>query len=867
MKQITEKSNKLKLFISYSHEDEKFIEKFENDISSLKNKVDVWRDRKIQVGENLKEEIQKNICSSDIICVFLSQNFLQSEECQKELQKAMQLKKENQSIHLCPIILSNCDWKNETELEHILALPTDAKPITTFSNENEAWNQVYKGITRIVDQELQIRKVEIKSSFFNDFLNSTEILSATHSQKTNLSLKDIFIYPQLKKYNDQKEKNELEYKDISSEDLVHELTKNKKILISGQDVSGKTTLCKKLFLELKEKHLIPIYLSKKINYQGHFKNVIEKEYEKQYKKTVDYKNINTNRVVLIIDDFHLLKNKQKIIDSLLKLKFDYQILTTDDIFTLNVSNGQYIKGYFQYQIRELDNFFRDKLIRKWLSVKNINNSTDENTFLKEVDQKTQQINDSLGKNIIYNGIMPSYPFVILSILSGLETLKKPINDKITSQGYCYEVLIYATLVKQNVTLDDIDTYLNFLTELSYAFFQSEEKINEEKYSHFLKEYEEKYFLTVPHDKIFDILSKAKLLLKDNFGYYYFNYPYIYYFFVARYISHKLSDNAIKNEVENIISNLHNDNNAYITIFLVHHSNDSFILEEILNFAKLLFNQFTPATLSKQETLFFDEQCKSIIQASLPNKPNDFNQERETQLQEIDELEKNNKKPDTNIETELSKNLRKSIRTVETMGQILKNRHGSLEKIYIKKILLEGINVHLRILSSFFGIIKHKDNQEACINYLKERIKLIAQKEGKEPTDDKLYKISEKIFWNLNFNVVQGLIHKIIHSIGSDKFFPLIDEVCDKKGTPVSQIIKQGIHMWYRKYLPIDKIAKTISNKEHSKIFKESLKHLVMNHILLHNFNYKDLQKVKQAFDLPEKTVKQITAYKNIKLKK
>ncbi|MCZ0931601.1 MAG: hypothetical protein OXJ52_00385, partial [Oligoflexia bacterium] len=193
--------------------------------------------------------------------------------------------------------------------------------------------------------------------------------------------------------------------------------------------------------------------------------------------------------------------------------------------------------------------------------------------------------------------------------------------------------------------------------------------------------------------------------------------------------------------------------------------------------------------------------------------------------------------------------------------------GSLERKKIEAILSEAMNVHLRILSSFFDIIKHPNTQKECILYLKERIKLIVRKEGKESNDNKLYKISEKIFWNLNFDVVQGFIHRVIHSIGSDKLVKLIEEVCDKKGTPISQIIKHGINMWYCKNLPIDKISITMKNKEYSEISKEVLKHFVIYHILLHNFTYKDLQKIKEAFSLSERKIKKITAYKNIKLTK
>ena len=62
------------------------------------------------------------------------------------------------------------------------------------------------------------------------------------------------------------------------------------------------------------------------------------------------------------------------------------------------------------------------------------------------------------------------------------------------------------------------------------------------------------------------------------------------------------------------------------------------------------------------------------------------------------------------------------------------------------------------------------------------------------------------------------------------------------------------YMWYCKGLPIEKISETIEKPGFSKIAKEVTKYLVINHILLHQFNYKDLQKIEQAFNLSQKTM-------------
>ena len=847
------KSNKLNLFVSYSHKDEPYIEEFEKRISKLKNSIKLWRDREILMGENHQVKISERLKSSDIICIFLSSNFLNSKSCRQELEDAKQLKKDKEWVHLCPIILSDCDWKSKTGLkEHYLALPQDAKPMDSFSDSDreDVWIQIYKHIKEITNKELLMRKIDI-SKKFKDFLNNAEILTETHSQKTKLLLEDIFIHPNLSKHGDQETDNQ----NIISKEIVDELIQNKQILISGKDMSGKTTLCKHIFIKLREKNLIPIFLSEKNDYRGHFKNIMEKAYKKQYDKDIiSYENIDNGKIVPIIDNFHLLKKKQKIIHNL--LDFKYQILTSDDIFTLNVENEQYVKNYFKYKIKEFNNSLRDKLIKKWLSVgKVINHNNDENTFLKKIDQKTKQVNESLGKNVIFTGIMPSYPVFILSMLSSYEMLNKPINNPITSQGYCYEILIYASLIKQSVPYDDIDTYLNILTELSYIFFKNgKDKINETDLYKYLEEYEKKFNLTISHEKILNILYKTKILLKDNFGSCYFNYPYIYYFFVAKYMSKNLSEDRIQNEVKNIIGNLHNDNNAYITIFLVHHSNDPYILKEILNVSKSLFYRFSPATLFKQDMKFFDEQIEAIVKACLPEKSINFQEEREKALEKADKIEQNKKTIDDKPETELSKQLRRSIRTVETMGQIVKNRSGSLEKKKIEEILSEAIDIHLRILSSFFDIIKNSKEQQVCISYLQEKIEAIIQKKGEKYNEEKLHKIAEKLFWNLNFYIVQGFVHIIIHSIGSDKLNGIIESVCDKKGTPISQIIKYGVNMWYCKVLPVEKVSETIGKTDFSEIAKEVTKYLVINHTQLHHFNYKELQKIQQAFHFSKKTM-------------
>lgn len=86
------------------------------------------------------------------------------------------------------------------------------------------------------------------SKDFSDFLQNVELLANAHPNKKRVTLKDIFIYPRVEKYYD----ISVSEKSIDSKILINELL-SKKLLIAGEGQSGKTSLCKKIILELRAK--------------------------------------------------------------------------------------------------------------------------------------------------------------------------------------------------------------------------------------------------------------------------------------------------------------------------------------------------------------------------------------------------------------------------------------------------------------------------------------------------------------------------------------------------------------------------------------------------------------------------------------
>ena len=837
--------------MAYSHKDVKYVDMFKKHITTLKNNglIEEWYDRKVLPGKDYQKEIDNNFDEADIICLFISANFLNSINCMKEKEKALGLRRKK-CVPVVPIILSHCGWLDYKEISRLKALPRDGRPIKSFSDQDKAWFNVYEGLKSVVEEEIKIRSLNITEKF-KDFLQDTELLTKAHPGKESVFLNDIFVYPDLAKYDEVKEYE----RDINAQELIAEFS-NTRLVIAGENQSGKTSLCKITFQELRKRNFVPVYIcDRNGTLSGKIENRIARAFHEQYKQTdtckIQFENIPKERIVPIIDDFHCAKKKEKHIRDL--LQYCNVILTVDDIFALNVKDTNLVSSFSHFKIKEYKPSLRNEVIKKWL---HLTNKQGEEDCYQQIDQKTETINMILGK-VIGNGIMPSYPFFILSIISIQETYK-PLQE-ITSQGYCYQAFIYVYLRKQGVPNDEIDTYVNFLTEFSYYVFVKQTRhISQDDFEIFMERYLQRYQLPVDRKKLLRNLQQTNLIVKDSFNNYSFGYEYIYYFFVAKYLAEHYNEE--KTRISSVLNNLHKDENAYISIFISHHSKNNDILDEIVLNAMCLFDKFQVASLDRKEVEFFDKRSDQLVQAVLPpditpEKERADRLRREDEI-EIDKARKENSTSDVDND-DFSRELRRSIKTVEVMGRIIKNRAGSLERDRLEQIFEEAMKVHLRILTSFFEFIKQPTNEQVIVDFIKEKIEKILEEKSKKNKDkgydkEKLRKLSKMIFWNMNFFTVLAIIQKVIYSLGSNKLVSITETVCRKMDTPVSFIIEKGIAMWYKKYLNVDEITSRIKNKDFSGIAENIIKFQIVNYCLLHRIKYKDIQRIEDKMGIPRR---------------
>lgn len=822
--------NKIKLFYSYSHKDEEHRDELEKHLVVLRKDeiIDEWHDRKIGAGNDQDEEIVKHIESAHVILLLFSPDFLASDSCKIELEKALQLRNEKQA-EIIPIILRWCAWK-DTEVSSLLALPKDGKPITNWNDKDEAWKNVYEKIKEKVKGIRMKIKPVIKNDFKDNLLTNPTI---------NGALDNLFVYPDILKNNDDLQ---LENDEIDSEQLTDlDAFGYRYILIRGEEQSGKSSLCNMLYKHYLDAGSYPVLINgKNISGKADLKQIVNEQYNIQYSHAGEYWSLTKEVRILLVDDADekTTKNFSKFISSIQEY-FGYSIVFIDELSNLSDRSREHndFPNFELFSLCRLGHRKRDELIKKCIAHdENIDFDTNNLTQLKRLDRDTKHINTIIGTNIV-----PSYPVFIVTIFHVVDAAI-PTDFSQTSYGHCYHAMVTMNLDRAGIKPEDIDAYFNFLMELAYFMFNEKSKaITEKELAQFIEQYKKKY---ITPEKIIQKLEQANIVKRKS-DLYSFQYVYIYYYFVARFMAKKMDIVTVKNQTLELMKNTHKKDNANIIIFITHHTRDKLLLDEITLNAMSIFEQFPEATLSGDEKKLIKGLSENLRNIQLPDYKHTVEGERNNNLEKMDEIEPVRdeiEEYEEQSDEPLLIEIRKSAKNIEIIGQILKNHYGSLEKDRLKELFEEGQHVGLRLLRSFIVLmLKEGDALESLFESLLDGIRT----NGRSLSTEERNKESQKIVARFTYDVILGWLYKIVNSLGYDKLVDIADEVNINEKTIASNLINLSIHAWYTKKLDIEKVRLLYLELERDNNQQAIyiLKDIVSHYIYMHPINYRDKQKI------------------------
>ncbi len=142
----------IEIFCSYANADEAWLRKLETHLSLLKRQglISFWYDRLIVPGTDWAKDIDSHLETASVILLLVSADFLASDYCYGvEMKRALEREAVGEA-RVIPLLVREVYWK-DAPFAHLQVLPTDARPLSIWQDQDTALTDVVAGIRRVLE--------------------------------------------------------------------------------------------------------------------------------------------------------------------------------------------------------------------------------------------------------------------------------------------------------------------------------------------------------------------------------------------------------------------------------------------------------------------------------------------------------------------------------------------------------------------------------------------------------------------------------------------------------------------------------------------------------------------------------------------
>ncbi len=737
----------------------------------------------------------------------------------------------------------------------LLDVQKKLQKIVTLSWDGEMYRPTDRGWELYQMNQLRSAHLVSPNEAFLEWLSDPGVV-LEHPARGRLTLHDIFVYPDLREAALPRREAPPAF---SSKGLLEKARDLRRILVTGSDKAGKTSLSKRLFIDALAAGYVPVIVEG-ARLRGSTSDAvvaaITKAFDRAYssKNHEQYRQLEPSRRVIIVDDFHRAEGIKGSVKSLVDVlgTFASQVilvagdlaqhlreLTEPDAVT--VGRGKFV----HYRILPYLHARRNELIERWCALDPSLVEDAEALAHKLVGLK-RTVDTAIGTNF-----MPSYPIFVLPLLQAQEH-GQPVDLNASTVGYYYELLIRTALAKGS-SKEGFDVKLGYLAYVAFGVFsRGLDELTDADMRHLHSEYEHEHLIDVPFIPLHAQLSKSEVLVSNDEGTkHYFAYPYIYYYFVASYMRDHITDEGVRRQIAELCGRLHEERAANIMLFLAHVSKDPFVVAQLVDAAKSRFAGVERATLSRDEQVW-KALDQSLDELSFVDRGDGHG--RRFILAGVDAEAASKQEPAEELRQsyegvqDLLSALGVAYKTLQILGQVVRNFPGSLDGATKKQIVSECYGVGLRSLMAVLDMIEKSGDE-----FVKGVVVALQDADGRLDDETLSQKARDSVYALMNA-ISYATIRRIAGAVGSARLSKVYDVIAKESESTAVDLIQASLNLDYVPSFPERSVIELYEELRDNIPAQNVLRTMVVGHLYMFDVRFEVKQRVCERLGISYKRV-------------
>lgn len=501
---------------------------------------------------------------------------------------------------------------------------------------------------------------------------------------------------------------------IGASDVLSTLSDANRLLIVGETRSGKSTLLRKYFRDLRSMGFVPLFLKPEDCLDPSLDalhSIVRHRAEEQYDDAGGqrYVQVPLSKRVILVDELHSINLTSSQLRNLMlgiRQLAQYSIIAGDDLFLLRqvwaAFKDKDLLDLKIFKLLTLDPKQQRELAAKMQAALG---PSDTQAFDDgALDRLERNLTDILGERIVT-------PFAseVKTILR--ELLCSSAGGNFGAYGFYYDSQIKSDLsvglqeFPKDVLEPQYDVIEAFLAQLARRLYDSGDyHASEEDFDQLIDHFRQQK-IAIEKSGLLLVLLRARILVQRESGYV-FRERYQRYYFMALHLAKMLANEATATEAKSILADLvakiHEKEASDVVLFTIYLTNSQWLLDLLTCRSELIFAELNECDMNT-DFLFAQQHVDSIIVSgnSIPElgeesvmSDTETRRERDARNKELDEM--------------LYGTLRtmsEAFNVLNILGLAVRNYPVRIDVKLRERMIESGYALSLRSLSAFINLIR------------------------------------------------------------------------------------------------------------------------------------------------------------------